>query len=179
MDRVRKFFEIEKAKAGWRFWLFWVVMTNIGFFVGLGLGNVLGRFVSGKLLQATVTAIIIGLFTGAAQGIVLRGHQISLPGWFLATTVGWPIGIFIAGLIIFNLDTTVLTTDFFRWILPSALIAGAIVGIPQVLVLRQRWPNKSWQWIVISLIGWGIQFPGMFPGIFLASWLRSQEQKTE
>jgi len=79
---------LEQASAGWRFWLFWVIMTNIGFIPGVGLGSLLGGFFSDKLLQATVSAIVIGLLSGLAQGLVLRRHQISGLGWTVATTAG-------------------------------------------------------------------------------------------
>lgn len=179
MNRVREFFQLEQSKAGWRFWILWVVMTNVGFFSGLAISSLLGNLFGYRLLQATTSAIIIGFFTGLAQSVVLRRHQISGLGWTIATTLGWTVGIFIAGLIIFNLFAYVVGTDFFYWILPSAFIAGAIVGIPQTFVLRQRWPDKSWQWIVISTIGWGIQFPGMLPGFFLTRWLRPSDEKQQ
>ena len=145
-------------------------MTNIGFFSGLGFGSFFASFISDKLLQATVSAIFIGLLTGLAQGIVLRRHQISGLGWTVATAAGWVIGILIAGLIIFNLDASIATNDFIRWVVPAAFIAGAVVGIPQMFFLRQRWPEKNWQWVVISAFGWGIQFPGALPGFFRLSW---------
>ncbi len=171
-----KIYFLEQVNAGWRFWLFWVVMANIGFFSGLMMGGLVASFISDKLLQAAVTAIFIGLLTSLAQGIVLRRHQISGLGWTVATTAGWAIGILVAGLIIFNLDTSTATNDFFRWVVPAAFIAGAVVGIPQMFVLRQRWPHKSWQWIVISAFGWAIQVPGMLPGFFLARWIRPSDQ---
>jgi hypothetical protein len=52
-----------------------------------------------------------------------------------------------------GLDDTVLPNDWSRWIIPAAFIAGAIVRMPQMFVLRQRWPEKSWQQIVISAFG--------------------------
>jgi hypothetical protein len=66
----------------------------------------------------------------------LQLEQSGVGCWALATTVGWTDGILIAGLLIFNLALSVLANDFFRWVLPAAIIAGAIVGVLQMIVLR-------------------------------------------
>ena len=148
-------------------------MTNIGFFGGLSRGSVLTASVEGKLCQATLTALVIGAGTGSAQSLVLNRNGIPGLQWILATTIGWATGILIAGTIIFGLEPSILRDDFFRWILPSALIAGGVVGVPQSLVLGQRFPSRHLRWIVISTVGWAIMFPGLFPGYFLMTWIRS------
>ena len=82
MSWLKSFFQLEKEVAGWRFWLSWVVMTNIGFFASLYFGAQVARLVvdsGAKILGATVSAVIIGLLTGIGQGIVLRQNS-SLPG---------------------------------------------------------------------------------------------------
>jgi hypothetical protein len=78
-------------------------------------------------------------------------------------------------MILFRLDPGIVTNDFLRWVLPASFIAGAVVGIPQALVLANRWPGRFWQWILISCFGWGIQVPGMLPGCFLVRGLKSSE----
>ena len=173
--------EMEKQHVGWRFWLSWVIMTNIGFFSGVGLGLFGGNLVEpqigellDKVIQNAVGGFIIGAFTGLAQGIVLARHQISLLAWIIATSLGWSIGIFIAGTLIFSIDNTIQSNDFFRWVIPAGFIAGAVVGIPQWLVLRQRLSVVSWWWILVSAFGWGIQFPGAISGLALTRLLRTK-----
>ena len=177
VDFVKSFFAKEKINAGWRFWILWVILTNIGFFSGLALSGLIGSRLGYRLLSATVSALIISFFTGLAQAVLLRRHNISVLGWTAATTIGWTAGIFCAGLIIFNLFAYVLVTNFFYWILPSAFIGGFVVGMTQMFILWQQWKARSIWWIPISAIGWGIQFPGMFPGLFLAHWLKTGNQK--
>ena len=176
---LRSFFVMEKQQAGWRFWLFWVIMTNIGFFSGIWFSNIFADLVEpgmgllmDKVIQNTVSALIIGCLTGLSQGIVLGRHGVSSFRWTIATTLGWAAGIFLAGYFIFTLDITIQTSDFFRWIVPSAFIAGAVTGISQWAVLRQTIPTARWWWILVSALGWGIQFPGMVPGLVLVRLLR-------
>ncbi len=173
------FFELEEQQAGWRFWLFWVIMTNIGFFLGLWVGGIFAGLVepgigqlADKLIQNTLGALIVGGLMGLAQGLVLRRHGFNGAWWTVATSLGWAGGIFIAGYLIFSLDSTIQTNDFFRWIVPAAFIAGAVVGIPQWGVLSRRLPSVGWWWILVSALGWGIQFPGMLPGWILMRLLR-------
>jgi hypothetical protein len=179
MNLLQTFFAMEKQKAGWRFWLFWVIMTNIGFFLGVGIGAIMANFVepgmgqlADKLIQNTLGASIIGGLTGLAQGVVLRRHGFNGTWWTVATSLGWALGIFIAGYFILSLDNSIQSNDFFRWILPAAFIAGAVVGIPQWVVLRRGLPSAEWWWILVSALGWGIQLPGMFPGWVLMRLLR-------
>lgn len=154
-------------------------MTNVGFFLGLWLGGVVASFfepsinqLTNKIIQNSLGALIIGGLTGLAQGPVLKRHGFSAVWWTLATSLGWAAGIFLAGYLIFSLDSNIQTNDFFRWIVPAAFIAGAVVGIPQWVVLRRGLPTVGWWWILVSALGWGIQFPGMLPGFVLTRLLR-------
>ena len=179
MNLLQTFFELEKQQVGWRFWLFWVIMTNIGFFLGVWVGGIFAGLVEpgisqlgDKLIQNTLSGLIIGGLTGLTQALVLRRHGFSGGGWTIATAIGWAAGIFIAGYLIFSLDPTIKTNDFFGWIVPASFIAGAVVGIPQWVVLRKGKSPIGWWLILVSTFGWGIQFPGMVPGIVLTRSLR-------
>lgn len=185
MNAVQTFFKLEKQQAGWRFWLFWVVMTNIGFFPSVWLGGFVAGLVepglgqlADKLIQNTLSALIIGGLTGLAQGLVLRRHGIHGGQWPLATAVGWAVGVFVAGYLIFGLDPSVQANDFWHWIVPAGFIAGAVVGIPQWWVLRRRLLTVCWWWLVVSAVGWGIQFPGAVPGIVLTRLLRQAAKRS-
>jgi len=175
---MSRFFELERTKVGWRFWLLWVLATNVGFFGGLWLGSRLVSMVgpdpattAGKVADATIGAAMIGLLTGATQAATLARHGIKWVGWTVATAVGWTVGIATAGLILFTINPDLVDSQFVGWIVPSALIAGAVVGVAQAAVLRRGSIEMAWKWVPIGIFGWGIQFPGMLPGVFLARWL--------
>jgi len=125
-----------------------------------------------KLIEDTLSALITGGLTGLAQGLVLRRHGFDAAWWIVATSLGWAVGILIAGSLIFSLDNSIQSNDVFRWIVPAAFIAGGVVGIPQWVVLRRALPSVGWWWILVSAFGWGIQFPGMVPGVVLTRLLR-------
>ena len=55
---------------------------------------------------------------------------------------------------------------------PQPSLLGPWLGIPQWVVLKRRLPSVRWWWILISAFGWGIQFPGMIPGLMLTRLLR-------
>jgi hypothetical protein len=179
LNFLRTFLKLEKHQVGWRFWLYWVIMTNLGFFLGLWIGGIVASFVepgighlTDKIIQNTLGALVIGGLTGLAQGLVLRRHGFSGIWWTVATSLGWAVGIFLAGLLIFSLNSGIQTNDFFRWVLPAAFIAGAVVGVPQWVVLRRSLSSVDLWWIVVNALGWGIQFPGMVPGFVLTRLLR-------
>ncbi len=87
-------------------------MTNIGFFLGVWLGGVVASLVEpglcqlgDKLIQNTLSGLISGGLTGLAQGLVLSRHGFNGLCWTVATSLGWAVGIFIAGY--FNMSDAV------------------------------------------------------------------------
>lgn len=184
MKAWRNFWRLEYESAGWRFWIAWVILTNIGFFGGLAIG----RFFAGLFTTDAPTsmdliseAVIIGAafatLTGLLQGILLQRHDVPREPWTLATGFGWIAGTLIAGLILFQLNPQTDTTDWFTWIIPVGFIAGAIVGIPQWLVLRSHLDTIGWWWIIVSAFAWGIFLPGLISGAVLAYFLPEQEYR--
>ena len=178
MNSFHTFLNLERQQAGWRFYILWVVATNIGFFSGLELGKLVSELVqsgnshlANQLMRNTLSASVIGYTTGLAQALVLRRHGLHFFMWIVSTCLGWAAGIFIAGYIIFSLDPTIQANDFFNWIVPAAFIAGAVVGIPQFFVLKQGLAKARWWWILVSSLGWGIQIPGLFPGWVLTRFI--------
>ena len=182
MEIWKTYWRNEWEQVGWRFWIAWVILTNIGFFGGL----VIGRFFAGLFTPETITtsdkigeAIIIGAvfatLTGLLQGILLQRHGVPRESWTLATGFGWIAGTLIAALLLFELDPETNTADWFSWIIPVGFIAGAIVGIPQWLVLRRHLDTIGWWWILVSSLAWGIFFPGAISGLVLALRLPKQE----
>ena len=88
---VNEFLAREQSDIGWRFWLLWVLATNVGFFPGLALGNQL----SASVAEPVSSAVVGGMFAamvGVAQWAVLRRHLPSTHHWITATTIGWVLG---------------------------------------------------------------------------------------
>ena len=160
----------------WRWWVLWVMATNIGWFGGLGLGiwlsGELRPAVSAALdpkmtevVLATVPGVLDGIFVGVCQWLVLRRKLSSMGGWIPATAIGWPVGAFVAAWAIFTAfpGTEIMSV---RYIVGVAAAGGLMVGIPQQRVLAGKVPGARW-WVPISVVGWAIQFPGMLPGLWL------------
>ncbi len=59
------------------------------------------------------------------------------------------------------------------WVLATNL-AGALVGVPQQVVLARFDARLARGWVVISAVAWGVFFPGAVSGLFLAYRLHRQ-----
>ncbi len=145
---LSQFFELERKRVGWRFWVLWVLATNAGFFPGLVLGNRL----SASAAEPFASAIVGGSFgalVGVAQWLVLRRHLAPSHHWATATTIGWCVGGGLGALILAWIDPGVFPGGL-TWVLSIGFFAGAIVGIPQRRVLRRFGPALSEWWVPIS-----------------------------
>lgn len=182
MDTWQSFWRQERLLAGWRFWIVWVVLTNIGFFGGLAAGRFLAGILvpnpegTGDLIgEAVMIGAVFATLTGLLQGLLLQRHAVPRESWTLATGFGWILGTLAAAFILFTIDPQTNTADFLRWVVPVGFIAGAVAGIPQSLVLRRSVETIGWWWIPVSSLAWGIFFPGAISGFVLARYLPKQE----
>ncbi len=169
-----------QSPLGWRFWSWWVIATNAGWFPGIALGTLVGRGLGDNVaaefgpvfsgaIVATVTATVASMFFGVMQWLVLRRHVPRSGGWVAATVLGWSVGIFVASVLA---GTFIPEVKGFRLFVLMAFLAGAVVGWPQWMVIRSHFQRAEW-WIPISAVGWAIQFPGALPGLGLM-WLSRQ-----
>ena len=168
------------SRLGWKFWLWWVIATNAGWFPGIALGTLMGRGLADKVtaevgpvfdgaIVATVTAGVASTLFGVMQSLVLRRHVPRTGGWVAATFLGWSVGIFVASVLA---GTFIPEVQGFRLFVFMAFVAGAVVGWPQWMVIRSHFRRAGW-WIPISAVGWAIQFPGALTGLGLM-WLSRQ-----
>ncbi len=127
----------ERARVGWRFWVWWVLAT----FVGSAVGLVLGVAALGPVLGA------VGLAgAGVMQWLVLR-QQLSRSGWWiLASSVGLAIGLVV------GVAMSAAGGDDAVAAVVSLAVLGASVGIAQWLVLRRQVSRAGW-WILVSVVG--------------------------
>jgi hypothetical protein len=184
MEAWNNFWRLEKEEAGWRFWLAWVILSSIGFFTGLAIGRFFAGLLipnpagmSDKIGEAVIIGAVFATLTGLLQGILLQRHGIPRESWTLATGFGWIAGTLLAGVILFTFDPEIDTADLVRWLMPAGFIAGAVVGIPQWLVMRRHVGTIGWWWILVSSIAWGVILPGVINGLVLARLLPKQEPK--
>lgn len=136
----------------WGFvWLLWVWACALG----IGIGLLLGRLMSGPLsttpmifMTNFVGGIIVGTTTGFAQWLVLRGFFPRERWWLLASTVAWAIA-WEAG---WTLQDSV--DGLTGWVAGWATI-GAMVGLSQGMILSHHFRRGGW-WVVANLLGYAI-----------------------
>ena len=119
----------ERTQVGWGFWLWWVLASIVGLFVGLilefAVEEAMGLSVGLRLVpeQYTVAFAVLGAPIGIAQWLVLR-RQVSRAGWWvLASIVGFASG-------------EVVGESVFE-VIATFVFYGAITGGVLVWLLRQ------------------------------------------
>ena len=118
------------ASFDWVFWLKWVLVSTLGWVVGL-------------LLPRSVS-ITIGALVGIAQWVVLRPLFPQAGWWILASAVGWAAS--------YGLLSMVLPVgDVFLY----GAVIGVTTGAAQWFVLR-RWCFRAGWWVAISTLGWAV-----------------------
>jgi hypothetical protein len=152
----------------------WVLATNAGFFPGLALGN----WLSASTAEPVASAIVggcFGLLVGVGQWGVLRRHVAPSHHWVTGTALGWAVGAALGAALLTRIDPG-MQPGGLAWTLWIGFFAGAVVGIPQRQILRRFGPELSAWWVPISSLAWGVFFPGMVSGLFLARRLRRPER---
>ena len=160
------FLELEAKHAGWRFWILWVLATNVGFFPGQALGERLSASMADPAASA-VQAGCLALGVGVTQWVVLRRHVTGVHHWITATVVGWAIGAGLGAWLLLRFAPGVEPRGL-PWILAIGVFAGALVGLPQQYVLARFDARLARGWVAISALAWGVFFPGAVSGLFLA-----------
>jgi hypothetical protein len=132
-------------------WLIsWVIISQIERVVG-GTIEVAGRtrFTEDFLFDYVFFPLLV-LLTGLLQYLLLRRYLPRMGWWIVATALGWPLGIAVVylGYAIWPIALSANSP----W---SATLVGAVVGLAQWLVLRQRVLRAGW-WVPASALGWGL-----------------------
>jgi hypothetical protein len=156
---LQTFFTEERIHSGWRFWLLWVLATNIGFFAGLSVE---------WIVFSNITLFLAVPIAAIFQAWVLNRHIVILIPWVLVTALGWWVGV-ISILIALSISQLELT-GILR-VMVIAAWAGFIVGLLQWYILRGEVPQIGLWWVLVSAIGWAILLPGMMTGIPLAHYI--------
>lgn len=179
----------ERKYVGWRLWLLWVLVSSMGWLLGLAggfaVGFALGRTVSGIASQSAFGAVL-GVSIGMLQWVVLR-RQISRAGWWvLATTLGMG-----GGFALIRAMTPTVSLLLGGGPLYGAVnggLVGILVGTLQGLVLRSQVSRAGW-WVLTSAVATGVGFAldrivGQLVGVVMAGvalvWvLRQPAQETQ
>ena len=123
----------------WRFWLWWVLASTVGWAVG-GFGGwaVVGSLPRGIIGDGTVVVVVGGFVLGALQWLVLR-RQVARAGWWVVASIA---AMAVVGVLVVALDE-------------GAVVAGGglVVGVLQWLVLRRQVALAGW-WVPASAVGW-------------------------
>lgn len=128
----------------WGLWFQWVLVTTLGWIIGVLLIGDIG----------------IGIGIGVAQWVVLRQLGPKAAWWMIASALGWTAGwaLVVSGAVVPSGAGPV-----------SSLLAGAILGgtlgAAQWVVLRWFFSLAGW-WIVVNILAWSIALTGVL-GNFL------------
>lgn len=188
-DKASRRTPSKRPKAGWWFWLCWVLANTIGAvaFLPASLYMLIVANISLTFQSWTIAIVlmslggaVLGAVIGLAQWLVLRTHLPRSRWWLLATSLGMALGIFLA-------VVAVKSRGWHFWSLSVGLgqgIAGfiyasyAVAGFAQWLVLRRQVP-KFILWalanLAIALIcaflvtGFGDIFFGVYASFSISS----------
>ena len=159
--------KVKRSQVGWRFGILWMLLNTvgwpIGFFMGFALGSIIseGIFESGVLIGEILGYFMFGAALGSVVGLmqwfVLR-RQISRAGWWILVSAAGLAVVIGAGIAVARLtdysEDLVNFAVLFRWVVVMAL-GGAVIGMLQRLILRQRVSRASW-WVLASTLGWAL-----------------------
>ena len=144
----------ERAPAGWRLWLWWVLASMVGWAVGGGLSGSLGSIQAGYVGGMTVGAA----GAGALQWLVLRQRIAGAGWWVLATLLSSAVvgGLIVAvGLVGGKAWDATWSANPGRVVVGLAGMGlfGTVLGALQWLVLRRRIARAGW-WVLAGGVGW-------------------------
>lgn len=151
---------VKYIKTDCGFWLQWILVTLGAFLISLCLIEVDVR----PHIKAT-EGIIGGASVGLAQGMVLEQRSKNIaPWWTLMSIVSWGlIGASHFGAIGWMVPRTLRLEPRIIFGLLNGLQVGALLGVGQWLVLRQRCkkalillPIVAISWAIALVLGWSV-----------------------
>ena len=158
--------KVNRSQVGWRFGILWMFLNTVGWPIGFLMGFALGSIITedviesgvlGEILGYSMFGAALGSVVGLMQWFVLR-RQISRAGWWIVASAAGLAVVMGAGIVVAALtDYSVELASFAvlcRWVVVMAL-GGAVTGISQRLILRQRVSRASW-WVLASTLGWAL-----------------------
>ena len=123
----------------WGLWLQWIMVTTVGWILGMVFIHPFGLTAS-------------GIAIGVLQWVILQQHITRGRQWILASVVGWPLGWFFALLAVPS-EARLL----------AGIVLGLSTGMAQWIVLRQEVHWAGW-WVIVSALAWATGL-GLVPGV--------------
>lgn len=159
----------KQKPAGWGFWIKWELANAVGMFLGYFAGFFTVILTSVFLefsFAPSIFGIMLGLMVGAAQALILRPYVGRVLCWIPASAIaaGSIVGLMFSGG--FDMPESI------GWLVVASIVAGAIAGALQWLILRNGNTHAAW-WIPSSAVGWGSTIPIMMAVVKLAEPIRS------
>lgn len=172
--------QVLEPQRGWKLWLWWVLATALGEFVGFAVPAAVGAVAAwalegkaGTFANITMLGIMVsaglaeGAVLGFAQGTVLRRYipNMARREWVVATALAaglaWTIGMIPSTL----RDLTAINPAIlvFGGILLGAIFVASI-GFAQWLILR-RYIQKAGWWVLANALAWPLGVAVPFGGI--------------
>jgi hypothetical protein len=150
---------IERPVIVWRFWLQWVLLTILGYSVGILLSFVLGSFLLGNIMMG----IGVGAGVGFMQWLALRRFVYRSGWWVLANIAGLTVSLCLYAVVIINILGYPFDLGWSSGALGWALafvLGGALVGFSQHWILRHHVCRSIW-WVLVSAVGWALSVLGL------------------
>ena len=167
--------------VGWAFWFRWVLANALALTISVeasryypvvnaALGKTLGQSAVATTMAVLsfLSGILIAILVGMLQWLVLRRYVRWAKQWWIATSVGWIVGSFIASYAAFPILaahplTVSLTIDAV-----TLTVMMGVVGVFQWLVLRRHVRRAGW-WVLASIAGPLIaESVGIYAGFYVA-----------
>lgn len=126
----------------WGFWLQWIMVTTVGWILGMLFIHPFGLAAS-------------GIAIGVLQWVVLQQQMRDARRWILASIAGW-VGAWMITLLVVPEDARLL----------AGFILGLGAGGTQWMVLRREVQWAGW-WIIISALAWATGL-GLVPGVIVS-----------
>lgn len=175
-----------RSSWDWKLWFQWILANTVAETVGLGGTLLIGILLLSNaektvgVIPAAVLAVLAGTLiegtvVGTMQWLVLRRPLKSMRwrSWALATALGafvaWTLGMIPSTFYLTGADTATTSTtpmsDLMVYALAAAmgLALGAILGVPQWLVLRRYIPKAGW-WVLANALAWMLGMVIVFIG---------------
>ena len=140
-----------------------------------GPAQVEGPFMT-SLRTGLAGGVVGGGFVALCQHLILRRRLTAASGWVLVTLVAWTVG-WACGWIAVDISFAVLSSAQYVRGLPltavgmplavaTGVMAGALVGLAQWVILRHHVKRAGW-WIAATAASWGLAFVSIASGVGL------------
>lgn len=175
-------------------WFSWILANSLGELIGLGAVFLIGTGIApglemylNKIADIVLAGILVivgtlveGSVLGTLQWIVIQhlNKSVKWLAWVNATLIGifiaWALGSIPSTMLEFGTEGIKTTFDFKNMFIDyltiggMGLVSGAVIGLPQWLLLRLYFHNAEW-WVPASSIAWMMGMIILFVGINVTS----------